>query len=312
MKKLSSFLVVLAVALLVLPVVAGAGFIMDESSSGLVTLGAASIGYLPLATPNDGSTPNAFQFVGTVDGFELSMGLTAGKTYTITTRNQVLFNHMNSFYVDLGNTTVWNNGYTVTGASDIFETKEILGYYKATGAATARLHDGAEWCPRVDWVSVEETTDVYFDELTSDLALTGDAGLASVGGESLSADTEHNAIWFSTLDTISGTVALNVGTTYNVYASRFIHDTGNLGYDITLEGTFFAHDSATTAVGVWNDRPGESLIGEYTAIAASTDVLLHNGGAWGSRSDYLRFEAVPEPATMLLLLSGLMFARKKK
>ena len=263
--------------------------VFDESTSGLTLIGGSNsaIAYQAGASPDDGSTSNAIFFLQP-GGAYATLNFTAGKTYKVTARRMVQNNHTMSFSLNLGGINyMWDNAYT-SGTAGLFEEKQYLGYYKGSGAAEVRVYNGGSSVTRFDYLQFDATTDVYFDETTPDLAFTGSAGFTPVSG-TLSPTPTTNGIGFGGADTVSGTVTLVAGRTYNVYASRTVHDSGNLGYDMSFNGVFFARDAALLTP---NDSTIESPFGQYVATNATTTVQLSNGGPWAARVDYIRFELV--------------------
>lgn len=312
MERMEKFVLGMVSVVLVMSMCVSASMIFDESTPGLVLFGGgdSAIAYQSGSTPDDGSTPNAIFFYQS-GGAYAPMSFTAGQTYKITARRMVQNNNNMSFSLDIGGINyIWDGAWNPI-TPDTFQATQYLGYYKSSGAAEVKVYNGASWITRFDYLQFEATTDVYFDELTSDLAFTGTAGLTPVSG-TLSPTPSANAVGFGPADSVGGTVNLAAGTLYNVYASRTVHDSGNLGYDISLGGSFFAHDAAISGILNPNDTTGEALIGQYMATSAATNVLLSNGGPWAGRVDYLRFEAVPEPATLALLGMGVMALAAKR
>ncbi|MHB9071306.1 MAG: PEP-CTERM sorting domain-containing protein [Sedimentisphaerales bacterium] len=300
MKTSSKFLVVLAAALLVLPAIVGAGVVFDETSS-LTLTGDAGIG-----------TDGAYGIIGFSAGSaSADLTLTTGQAYKIIASRKVLnFNNNLSFSLALNGTgCMWDDAFGPV--SDIFEQKTYQGYYRPSATTTTvMVYNGGPWFARLDYLSFDATSDVFFDEFSSPV-FTGGAGLTPVSASgAITLNPGSNGMGFGGTDTVSSTVNLIVGAQYNVYARRTIHDSGNLGYDISLGGSFLAHDAA--ASGAANDGAAEGLIGQYTATSAATSVLLSNGGPWAARVDYLRFEYIPEPATIALLALGFAALRRRK
>jgi len=302
MKKSSKFLVILAAALLVLPAVAGASVVFDESTPGLILADGAGTG-------PDGSV-GIIGFSGAASA-SANLALTAGQTYKIVASRKVLnFNNNLSFSLALnGVGCMWDDAFGPV--SDVFEQKMYQGYYRPSAATTTvMVYNGGAWVARLDYLDFQATSDVFFDEFSSP-TFTGGAGPTAVSASgALTFNPGSNGMGFGGADTVSSIVNLIAGAQYNVYARRTIHDSGNLGYDISLDGSFFAHDAAAT--GSYNDGAAEGLIGQYTATSAATNVLLSNGGPWAARVDYLRFEYIPEPATIALLGLGFAAFRRRK
>lgn len=264
--------------------------VFDESTSGLTYVGQGGNWYDAGGSPDDGSTYNDITFNASGSA-SASLNLVAGKTYKITARRMVQNNNNMSFSLDLNGTNyIWDGAYT-SGTAGLFEEKQYLGYYKGSGAAEVKVRNGGSYYSRLDYLEFDATTDVYFDETTFDLAFTGGAGFTPVSG-TLTPTPTTDAVGLGGPATVSGTVNLIAGRMYNVYASRMVHDTGNLSYDISFNGVTFVHDAALSSALNPNDTTAEAFVGQYTASSAATSVLLSNGGVWAARVDYIRFELV--------------------
>lgn len=300
---------------------ASANVVLDESTPGWVFSSAAGAGfnYDPGATPDNGSTPNTVAFI---PGYTATntVDLVAGQTYRIIGSRVVDNTGAYGFSLALNGTTVLTELALKTDLSSgvTVQAMTYAGYYTApTTTNTVQLLNGGSSASRVDYLEFVPTNDVFFDEHTSDLAYTGTAGSTNSIQGSINTNAADNGMALTGSGTVSGTVTLAPGTLYNVYASRNVHDTGNLGFRVNLDGNVLALDYAfpdpISPIAYPNDWAQEVLLGQFTAASASTSVLLDIGGAYYARVDYLRFEAVPEPGCLALLGCGslLMTWRRK-
>lgn len=295
-----------------LAAMARADVVFDESTSGLTfsDAGAGAI-YMAGGSPDDGSTANVVAISG-ASYASATINLEVGKTYRIVASRYVNNNGGFAYTLNLNGTAVYrDNAYALDNPDNSFKTSTFAGYYTATSAATlVAINQSGNSAARVDSLTFTATNDVFFDENTAGVTMTGSAGITpincSLGG---------SGYGLGPADTVSGVVNLIAGGVYNVYASRTIHASGNLSYDVTLDGQLLAHDSALPGTTIYaNDVAEETLLGSFTSADGTTDVLLSNGGAWAGRVDYLRFElvAVPEPASLLLLTVGGLLALRRK
>lgn len=260
----------------------------DESTDGL-TFSGAGTGYESGASPNDGSTPN---MIGLASGTSAtaSLPLSVGQKYKVYARRKALTNSNLSFYVDFDGVNYWYDSAYHPSLPDTYQESQYLGYFVPQNASTLiNVHDGGPWVGRLDYLRFEPTNDVYFDENTVGISFTGASGLTHLPGTMPIAAGVNNGIGFGPTDTITATVNLVAGRTYNVYASRTVHDSGNLGFDISLNDEMFVRDAAMLTP---NDSTIESPLGQYVATNAATTVQLSNGGIWAARVDYIRFELV--------------------
>ncbi|MHB9071307.1 MAG: hypothetical protein ACYC54_13185 [Sedimentisphaerales bacterium] len=260
----------------------------DESTAGITYVGAGA-GYEAGASPDDGSTANRIG-LGSGTSASASLSLQVGQKYKLYARRRVLTNSNLSFYVDFDGVNYWYDSAYHPSLPDTFQEAQYLGYFLPQNASTTvTVHDGGPWVARFDYLRFEPTTDVYFDENISGISFTGGAGRMHLPGTMPIAADVNNGVGLGVVDTVSGTVNLVAGRIYNVYASRTVHDSGNLGYDISLNGVTFVHDAALLTP---NDSTIESQLGQYMATNAATTVQLSNGGIWFARVDHIRFELV--------------------
>lgn len=214
------------------------------------------------------------------------------------------------------------------GMSEEILTIDYLGYITSDGSPmTVLLNLAGADGGRVQSVDFVLTEDVYFDENTPGLILENVDDLildynstpwgstttlkndAGVNGKMIKASSGP------TPGSMSGTIMLEAGQTYAVYASRQVHDTdvAQISYDVALNFNYFATISGQ-AFHVEPDAVEETYLGQFTAANALTNVMLSNAGQYYGRHDYLRFVAVPEPSRVALLsiagLAGLFFRRR--
>lgn len=267
--------------------------IFDESTPGLSGT-SYGVGYEAGASPDNGSTPNMIGFGGGANA-TASLSLQVGQKYKVYARRRVLANSNLSFYVDFdGVYYMWDSAFNAA-APDTFQESQYLGYFVPQNASTVvNVRDGGPWVTRLDYVLFVPTADAYLDENTADLSFTGTAGFTHINW-TMPISLTNNGMGLGPTDTVSGTVSLIPGRTYNVYASRTVHSSGNLSYDLSLGGAPFVHDAALAATTAQDDATVESPLGQYVAADAATAVQLSNGGPWAARVDYIRFELV-EPA----------------
>ncbi len=293
-------------------VTADQAVVFDESTPGLTYIGEGGNWIEPGATPYDGVTYNEITFKN--GSATATIDLQAGQTYRITSRRKVNDNWSLPYHVSInGQLAHYDAALAMSAPAESYQSYTYLGYYTATSNSTVvSAHDGGSSYTRLDYLSFEVTTDVFFDELTTP-TYSGTAGLTGIKG-CMGHGSNDNGFGLGAADTVSGSVSLTAGTLYNVYASRATHSVADaFGYDLNLDGVFFAHDDALS--GGYFDDSGwaeEVLLGQFTASSAATAVEFLNGGGYAARIDNLRFEAVPEPATMAILAAGLLFVRKKK
>ncbi|MHB9035593.1 MAG: PEP-CTERM sorting domain-containing protein [Armatimonadota bacterium] len=320
MKK---YIIVTTAALLLalgLAPIAHAGILMDESNATLA--GDAGLGYNSQASP--GTDPNFLGFKNGSASWTISVD--PGQKYKLTSRRTVTTTNNTRFAISFdGQYYITDLAYTADAAqSDQMLEYTFLGYFMTSNAAaTVLASDGGDWFARLDYLSLDATSDVYFDE-NSTPAYTGTAAAFTFptagswpANPGTLPNTGPNGFALGSNDSVSGSVELISGMTYKVYASRQVNSTGNFAYDLSLNGQLFAHDTAVTVDMAHNDFLEEALLGTYTATSAATSVAYTNGGPWASRVDYLRFEAVPEPGSLvglsmaLLSLAGLTIRRRK-
>lgn len=288
----------------------------DVNTPGISYTGTGSAAYEAGAIPDDGSTPNCIDF-NSSGSATATLNLVAGQKYRITANRRVTNTWNLAYYTSVNGTQlIYDNALALDNTENSFQQFTYYGYFTApTASNVVSVHDGGSFYTRLNYLSFEATTDVFFDRYTSDLGMTGTAGYTPIQG-AITNGVTNNGIGFGPSDTVTGTAELISGATYNVYSCRAIHDSGNFAYDVTLDGVFFAHDSALPDTVIYaNDWASEKLLGEYTATDSATSVLLSNGGAYAARFDYLRFELVniPEPATFCLLAFGALgFIRRRR
>ncbi|MHB9035594.1 MAG: hypothetical protein ACYC64_02930 [Armatimonadota bacterium] len=279
----------------------GASIVLDESN---VTLaGDGGLGYNPLATPN--VDPN---FIGFQNGSGTwTVNLTPGRKYKLTTRRTVTTSNNTRFAIDFnGSYYIPDLAFTPDAAQDNQCLEyTFLGYLMPSSAAsTVVIHDGGPWFARVDYLKIDPTDDIYFDE-NSELTFEFGAALfqfgtngswpANPGTMPVSAPNGFAFGQDQGPGAVSGTVTLQPGATYSVYASRQVHSTGNMAYQVDLGGVMFAYDSAKTVDPWHEDFLEEAYLGDYVANSAVTTVKCHWGGIWAARVDYLRFVLVSSP-----------------
>lgn len=300
---------------------ASAGILMDESNA--TFSGDTGLSYNPLATPN--TDPNTFAFVGNGSA-SWTVSIDPGQKYKLTSRRLVTTTNNTRFAISFdGNYYITDLAYSADPAqSDQMLEYLFLGYFMSSNASTTVLaNSGGPWIPRVDYLRLDPTNDVYFDE-NSTPAFTGAAGLYTFptngswpANPGTLPNTGLNGFAFGTADTVSGNIELVAGITYNVYASRQVNSTGNFACDLLLNGQFFAHDTCVPIDMAHNDFLEEAMLGTYTATSDMTSITYANGGPWATRVDYVRFEAVPEPSSVVglsmafLSFAGMMIRRRK-
>jgi len=292
-----------------------ADVILDESTSGLSfsDAGAGTI-YMAGANPDNGSSANVIAISGASTA-SATINLVVGKKYRITASRYVNNNTAFGYTLNLnGVTVIRDNTFALDNADNTFKTETFTGYYTATSSSTpVLLNQSGSSAARVDSLTFTETSDVFFDEASSGLTYTGAAGFTQIKGTL--GESSSAGLGFGPTESVGGTVNLIAGATYNVYSSRTINSSGKLSYDVTLDGQLLAHDDALPSTTVYaNDFAVETLLGSFTSVDGTTDVLLNNGGEWYARVDYLRFElvSVPEPASLAILaLGGMLMIRRK-
>ncbi len=307
--------VLCAVGALSLGAIARADVIFDESTSGITysDAGAGAI-YMAGGSPDNGSTANVVAISGSSTA-TATITLEVGKKYRITTTRFVNNNTSFGYTLNLnGVAVIRDNTFSLDNPDNSFKTETFSGYYTATSASTTvMINQSGNSAARVDSLTFTETSDVFFDETSSGITYNGASGLTQINGTL--GEGSAAGFGFGPTDTVSGIVNLIAGATYHVYSSRTIHSSGNLSYDVTLDGQLLAHDAALPSTTLYaNDVAAETLLGSFTAAGSTTDVLLSNGGAWAGRVDYLRFElvSVPEPASLLLLTAGGLLAIRRR
>lgn len=286
--------------------------VFDESTSGLTYSGDGSGYYEPGATPDDGVADNEITFKA--GSATATINLQAGQRYKIVSRRKVNDNWQFAYHLSLDGQLAYYDASLAKGEpAESYQSCTYQGYYTAvSGATVVSVHDGGGYFTRLDYLSFEITSDVFFDEM-SNLTYTGLAGLTGLKG-CVGHGSSDNGFGFGSTDTVAGNVDLVQGTTYNVYVSRATNSVSDVfGYDLKLDGDFFAHDEALTS-GYFDDSgwAEEILLGQFTAGSNSIAVEFLNGGASAARIDGLRFEVVPEPATLALLAMGFIMVHRKR
>lgn len=309
----SIFIVTLLMTAVAIPAVAGV--ILDESN---VVLGSnpAMLLYVAGATPENGSTANC-TLIGPGGTASWSAGLIAGQKYKLTSRRQIKGTCQLSYAVNIDSRLyaldlAWTSNMN---EYDTFQEYTQLGYYMPTSETTSiGIHTGGEHYARIDYMRFDPTNDVYFDENSLvTFANSAERFTFNMNGSwpanpgTMPFSGPNGFLFYNETGpaSVTGNVILDIGKRYKVYASRQVRANANFGYDILLNGEFFTRDNAITVDAAHEDFLEEAYLGNYTATSATTQVMLSNPGAWGSRSDYLRFEAiVPEPGSLCALLSG--------
>lgn len=289
------------------------------------------------ATPAGATTENwngAMLFYGT-GNWTATLNMPAG-TYHVTADRWTREDNANfsfNLFVNGTQRILDYATHALGGENEQLVSLEYLGYITTDGSpVTIKLQQNQTnlWGGRVESLTFTLTDDVYFDENTPDLIVDNVAamGLEPPTTPSGFTTTLKNSDGINgvqlmygqspTPGSMAGTVMLDVGQTYAVYASRQVHMThpaDRLSYEVALDFNYFATVSGQ-AVNVPSDAVEETYLGNFTATNAITNVMLYNAGQYEGRTDYLRFVAVPEPSSVALLsaagLMGVFFVRRRK
>lgn len=338
-------LLTLGIVLLFVVSVEAQEVFVDESSPGWLFVDLGNDGGAA-AIEHAGATPavgiNALQFYQSTptDNFgtiNLS-SLQEGQKYTISDRrvrsykeyvwlNTPMSLQMNGEYVFVDFGVNLNEPLHNT-----YQEASYRGYYEA-GATNLMTMTGGPWGIIVDWLKFTPTNDIYGDETNmtlnqgSDPGIAGDASLTNGTLDGNFSDSQmpftpygDNSLHTWGDGSLSGTADLQAGVLYNVFANMYVDDNGLMGLDMSINGEHFATNSGIPQIPpmfidevAYPSRMEELLLGTFTADGLSTYTIQNTAGGNGLVLDYLRFEVVPEPVSMCLLLTGLpLLLRRKK
>lgn len=290
--------------------------IFNAQTPGLAFTGNPSFnaaGYDPAAIPN--VDPNVI-YVYTDGSATASMVLPAGR-YFVSSRRTVTDTGGTAFNVTLGGVNVTRD-YAIAGPgqANTFQEAAYLGYYISNGTATVGINSGSTSVARLNYLSFTQTGDVFFDENTAGLSFAGPgtgtfaattpAGFTNTLLNSVSVNAIGIASGVSG-GSLSGSISLVSGQTYEVFVSRQLAlNSEGTSFDLSLGGDYFATVSGSTSDPALNDTFGEISLGFYTPGTSSVPVLIDEAGNSYGRLDFVRFAAVPEPASLGLAAFGLM------
>lgn len=278
-------------------------------------------GYDPASIPDE--NPNTI-YVYT-DGSALApLSLPAGR-YVVSSRRTVTATGATAFTVSLGGNNVTRDyAIAAPGQEDTFQEATYLGYYISDGTPTVGINSGSVSVARLNYLSFLLTEDAYFDENSGGLTFVGEgtgvfAATVPPGfTNTLLNDLGVNAIGIASGElggSLSGSVSLLAGQTYEVFASRQLAlDSESTSFALSLEDNFFATVSGSTSSPALHDTFAEISLGFFTPVGNSVSVLIDEAGSAYARLDYLRFAVVPEPAAIgfLPLCAGLIFFWKRR
>lgn len=261
----------------------------------------AAIGYESGASPDNGATENSIT-VAAGGVANATINLAGAVKYKVKARRRVSDNGQLAFTLSVDDQVLLrDDAFALGDAANSFQEVEYLGYYvhDSNEPATLSILDGGNSVARIDYITFEPTTDVYFDENT-----VGVGHSASLAGpwytpNSIPEDLDqnnapaiYNCMTFQAFGSYYGNVNLQAGAKYMVYTSRTVDWSQNMGYDIFLEGEFFAHDVAFASDELHLSLTEEMPVGYFIPQDDSTSVELTNGGQGYARVDYIRFELV--------------------
>ncbi len=278
---------------------AHAGVVLDETNA--VLSSGASLSYDPGATPGSPSAPNIIAFAGSGSA-QWTVNLVPGQKYLLTASRCVSYQSDDLGYEIRIDGTLYMNDWASCDNQDQSNTyvaMTFLGYYVPASTTTIlQVDDAGPGGAKLNYITLDPTYDVYFDENGSlehdGLCLQRSIALLPPNYYGSMPTAQRNGIIFEAAS-VSGTLTLTPGTTYNVYTSRQVYDS-NMNYDIALGGMYFATDWALPPSPDQHDQIIEAFLGTYTPPSASTPVTLTNPGDFGARVAYIRFQATASGA----------------
>ncbi|MHB9035600.1 MAG: hypothetical protein ACYC64_02960 [Armatimonadota bacterium] len=247
---------------------------------------------------NAGISGSEMQFAG--DGvFTADVNLKPGATYSVYIKRFTRNGNECQFSVDIGG-LFFITDYANNGVGDQPGVEWLAGTYRAGAAnTTIRLYNGGSFAARVNSVRFVEALTATFDESTSGIVLTNNSPYtAAIGYQSGATPDDSssaaNALLFGPGCSISGSVTVQSGMTYNVISRRMVDTTGNLSYNCQIGSNPVDTDSAISQFGQTYDGFYETTFWRpYRATSSTAAVLLSNGGPWTARVDYVKLKPSP-------------------
>lgn len=309
-----------SIAMLVVFLLAGvaqAAVILDENNATL--LGTAATSYLAGATPDNGSSSNVIMLPPSIEGSEAgsatwTTSLAPGKKYRVTARRQVEYNSSDLQYKIEIDGVFYVHDWAASRYEwdhDKFRDQTFLGYYTPTGSTTTvRVYDPGTMTAKLDYIRFEAANDVYFDENVAGLTFGGNSYPINVAPASPTSYSslpvsQPNAVYFDDNAAgnpggVTGTVSLEAGATYDVYASRVVDQNWAVrSYFIGLGGAEFTYDLAWTSDPALSETVQETFLGHFVPSGSATTVSLYWPGSSAATVDYIRFEKQIKPTIVL-------------
>lgn len=138
---------------------------------------------------------------------------------------------------------------------------------------------------------------VTFDESTPELFIFNSSGLAGLKREPFATPVSGlNCIKIGVGDFAVANVSLIPGQKYKVTARRHVHNNAYMSFDLYLNGIWYMHDGGACMNNpITFDKHAQVVyLGYYQPSAATTEVKITNGGLWGARVDWIKFEATSD------------------
>lgn len=138
---------------------------------------------------------------------------------------------------------------------------------------------------------------VTFNESTPGLFIFNSSGLAGLKREPFATPSSGmNCIKISVGDFAVANVTLVPGQKYKVTARRHVHNNAYMSFDLYLNGTWYMHDGGACMNNpITYDKYAQvEYLGYYQPSVATTEVKIANGGLWGARVDWIKFEATSD------------------